>query len=673
MTADPALGFWLRAAEAEGALHEQAVGGTVVLLPHALRETFELPEEITVTADPEVAREDGALLLAQGHPVLDRATERVLDRGDVGRLPLAWPPGPPLSAEALVARLRDHVPVDHGRIDPAGEPPVASYAPVLRIGALVTFHVSLEDRFQERQEVWVDAATGLALPPSLITVLSSAAVSQVLAHRVLPADRAAAAAAAQDQLERRAGERLATLAVQSRGAREAELTRVQDYYRAALASLAKRRAAAPVDRQALLDARADATRAEQERRLAEVEEKFRGSLDTRWYRLHELLVPAATVPVTIRRGPREYPFSFRWLLPLHAVAPVRCPHCEAPAPLVAGKQRLGCTRCSTGSVVASPGRAPATSGSVAAPPVASGQSVLAAPGAPGTPAGPASGVPDVRAQLQGLAAAVAAAQRPPAGQPIPPAPRVAARALAHDPKRLAADGNRLALKFWEDVVGEDRRLARLVVPGSPADVALQVWGPHAPALAVGIPPGALPSELDAGTVPHPGSVLQVTAGQLQVSWRRYPYSLRWDGRRGRPGEVQVAEVVSGHISPGARLSAYDVPPWWRSAAILRALPAPRVVLDPVAAALWRVELPLRGPHLLMRCLAAWWRIQGRLGVPAPADADVAATIARIVAACAGTQVTIDAVTGQYAADRGQVSGLGAELRRLLALTRDRGW
>ena len=60
---DPALDFWLRATEAEGALHEQVSGAAVVLLPAPLSRAFALPDEVTVTADPEVAREDGALLL----------------------------------------------------------------------------------------------------------------------------------------------------------------------------------------------------------------------------------------------------------------------------------------------------------------------------------------------------------------------------------------------------------------------------------------------------------------------------------------------------------------------------------------------------------------------------------------------------------------------------------
>lgn len=653
MTIDPALGFWLRAAEAEGALHEQGDDSAVVLLPAPLREAFELPEEVTVTADPEVAREDGALLLAQGHPVLDRATERVLARGDVGRLPLAWPVGVPPSAEVLVERLRSQVQVDHGRIDVSGELPVAGYAPVLRVGALVTYSLTLDDRFQERQEVWVDAETGLSLPPAVSTALAAAPTSSGLTHLVLPADRAQAAAAAQAELEQRADERLVALSRQSRGTRDSEVARVTDYYRAALDALARRRVSAPADKRALLDARADATRAERERRLAEVEEKFRGTQSIRWYRVHELLVPTARLPVTIRRGSREYPFAFRWLLPLQTVAPFRCPHCAEPAPLVAGKHRLGCVRCA-GHPTAVPGGAPP-----AAAPSATGAAVPVQPSPPSSAASPRETAPRARARPS--------PDRPaPAGVPrLEPVP-------AFDAKRCADDGNRLALKFWDSVVAGDRKLGRLVVPGSPAEAALQVWGSSGPALTVGVPATTRLSELDAATHADPGAALQVTDGWLRSPQRHYPYSLRWEGTYGRPGAVRVAEVVSGQLPGGAKLSGHLVRNWWRESRA-RPLPASRISLDPVAAALWQVELPGRGPYLLLRCLAAWWRISEHVVHVPRGECAIAAALARLVAVCAGTQLSYDAMAVQYSVDPADVRGRSGQLRPLLALDAARGW
>lgn len=670
MTTDASLDFWLRAAESEGALHEWGSDAAVVLLPPALQGVLELPEEVTVTADPEVAREDGALLLASGHPALDRLTERVLDRGDVGRTALAWPSGALPSSEALVARLREQVQVDHGRVDATGELPTAGYAPVLRIAALVSYAVTSDDRFQERQEVWIDADSGLPLAPALIAGLIATPLGGAPDHVVLPVDRGQAASAAQGLLEQRAEERLAVLARQSQGARQAELARVRDYYRAVLDALAKRRATASSDRQPLLDARADATRAERERRLAEVEEKFRGSQSIRWYRVHELLVPTARVPVAIRRGSREYPFTFRWLLPLQTVAPFRCPHCAAAASLVAGKQRLGCVHClSSARPLSVPGPRSADTPALAEP--AAAQPRHREPSVPA----PLAQVPTPRGALpQARAADVPPPAAPPAAGPRrPPRTPPAVPVPPFDARRCADDGNRLALRFWEDVVHDDRKLARLVAADSPAAAALRVWGTFGPALVLGIPAGSRLGELDAATSPDPDAALQTTEGWLRSSLWHYPYALRWEGQRGRPGAIQVAEVVSGRAPSGSRLSGHAVRSWWRDPLRARPLPAPRTALDPVAAALWRVELPARGPHLLLRCLAAWWRTEEAL---APACTDVpacAAALARLVAACAGTQLTYDAVAVQYAADPADVRTVGTRMRPVLALSADRGW
>ena len=50
----------------------------MVLLTPELQRAFALPEEVVVTSDPEAAREDGALLLIPGHPLLDQAVASVL-------------------------------------------------------------------------------------------------------------------------------------------------------------------------------------------------------------------------------------------------------------------------------------------------------------------------------------------------------------------------------------------------------------------------------------------------------------------------------------------------------------------------------------------------------------------------------------------------------------------
>ena len=143
--ANPALGFWLRHVAAAGGLWEPDGDTTYVVLPPQLRDAYRLPEELRVTADPDVAREDGATLLAAGHPVLAEAAERVLSSGDTGYLVLARPPSVPPGRDVLLAEVRDAFPVDHGRIDLSGEPAVVLH-PVIGVGALVTYELSAEDR-----------------------------------------------------------------------------------------------------------------------------------------------------------------------------------------------------------------------------------------------------------------------------------------------------------------------------------------------------------------------------------------------------------------------------------------------------------------------------------------------------------------------------------------------
>ena len=167
---EPALGFWLRYAEREGALVEERNDYAIVVLPDRLQGQSELPEEVTVTSHPDVAREDGAVLLIAGHPAVERAAAAVLAEGDTGSTYLPWPASRPPARSTLEARARELVPIEHARIDAAGEP-IAAYLPLLRVGAMVSYEASLTLRFQEQEEAWVDARTGLELGARLPATL----------------------------------------------------------------------------------------------------------------------------------------------------------------------------------------------------------------------------------------------------------------------------------------------------------------------------------------------------------------------------------------------------------------------------------------------------------------------------------------------------------------------
>ena len=112
-------------------------------------------------------------MLAAGHPVLAEAAERVLASGDTGHLVLARPTSVPPGHDVLLTAARDAFPVDHGRIDLSGEPAVVLH-PVVRVGALVTYELSAEDRFQEEAQRWVDVPSRRELPADLVAQAGAA-------------------------------------------------------------------------------------------------------------------------------------------------------------------------------------------------------------------------------------------------------------------------------------------------------------------------------------------------------------------------------------------------------------------------------------------------------------------------------------------------------------------
>ncbi|MGQ0778923.1 MAG: hypothetical protein ACT4NY_31685 [Pseudonocardiales bacterium] len=344
MTADTALGFWLRWAEREGALHEPDQDATLVVLPTALQETLELPDEVLVTANPEVAREEHGVLLAAGHPALDRATEEVLRHGDVGHDQLATPAAAIPDGGNLLARAREAFPVDHGRIDLTGVP-VRERVPVLRVGALVTYTVGLDERFQERAEAWIEVPGRVSLPAETSTALAQYPRDPQAPAVAAPEGLVTAVAEAHKQITDTATARQEVLTSQADSARIDEVTRTRAYYDEALATLDRRRRTATPDKRGMLNAKLTATRAERARRLAEVEEKFRPTHTIRLFRLHVLWVPALRLPCVVQRGRREFPLTLRWLRPARAFTPMACPNCGALEALVVAKDRLGCRRC----------------------------------------------------------------------------------------------------------------------------------------------------------------------------------------------------------------------------------------------------------------------------------------------------------------------------------------
>ena len=630
--ADAGLRFWLRYVETQGGLTEDRGDSALVVLPPRLQTLLDLPDELLVTGDPDVAREDGATFLAAGHPVLGQAADDVLAKGDVGQVAIPVPAALPPAISGLLARAREQFPVHHGRIDATGAL-TKTVRPVLRVGALVSYTVSTEDHYQERVECFLDAYSRLELPESMSTRLVTLPRA-VADWRVDLGKVAAAIGQAHRIIDARAEKRRTSLSGQAVKAFEMELERAEAYYRDMLATIERRRANAPAERKELLAARAQAVREERARRLAEVREKFQPAHQIRPYRLQVFELAAWRLPVDVRRGDRRYPLTLDWLVSLSRFGDIRCPHCHAVEPLVAGKTRLGCTGC------------------LATPSI---QAVPDTPAPAREPARPAEPMPKHRAVPPITV---------PELLPRPVVPRLS-------PDKIAKMGDKLSGKLWDAVATGDRRSSRTCSPDSPAAAAARLYGCAWAAVAIGISPAETPTAHASRTAPTDPQAPQSTRGLVETTpGRRFPFLLWWRPADGTPlidevlpfdGATDQAQLPHWVLGPG-RAGMFTPP-------------QPRIPLGPVGGQLWRRALPNHGLPIVLRCLAAWWRLPDQAALTAShSPTALAAGLERLIcyrAARPGARYAEAA--SAYRIDEHSVRRAGTDLQLQLQLSRTRLW
>ncbi|MHB1501032.1 MAG: hypothetical protein ACYCYK_07680 [Candidatus Dormibacteria bacterium] len=655
MSDDPALRFWRHYAEREGALTEEDGGRTLMVLPRSMQQRFGLSETVAITADPALAREEGALLLIAGHPLLDAAAGQVLEEGDGGHLWLAWPSAPLPTAASLLGQARDGVGVDHGRIDQAGVP-VPTYAPVLRVGVRATY--SLHDRFHEQEEVWVDALSGLPMAPALgQQVAGLPALEGRPVHPALDPDLTRAVAGAHRRLEERTATRMAALARQVARFRDDEQALAEEYYKTALESIDQRRQGSSSDRQRLLEAQADATRQEWARRRQEIQQKFEPQMELSPVRLHLVWVPAMSVPAVVHRGQRAFPLTLIWWLPTGGFAPVGCPSCGSPAQLVAGRDRLVCRGCQPrpeSVPVPPPSRLPPRGGKQPPAPTA------APPAPPPAPVLRRSsqergGLDPEALSLEWLDEAFEVV-------------RQQAMASAARRRRVIRIGDNLGFSFWQAVVDHDPWPRKRADPDSPLRVAYRLFGAEGPLRALGIPPGVTPDQSSSSTFdPGPG-LLHCTDGLILTRAGEFPFSLHWRIVAGKPVVEEVLPVLG---AVDARIPMNSVSPV-AVRGLFGAAPSPHGELDPVAALLWTSELPRSGLPLVLRCLAAWGRAQ-RSPLPDAPPEHMAAALTAIVGRRAGLNLTRERAAAAYSVDPRQVAALARLLQPLLGLSVKQWW
>ena len=640
MTGGPAVEFLARYAESEGGLAELGADGCLLVLPDHLRKELSLPEELRVTSDPEVAREDGAVLVAAGHPLLSTAARLVLDKGDIGCAQLPGVVALPPAQGVLEAKARDQLVADHGRLDITGAP-TATDLVVLRLAALVSYSISVDERLQEVEEIWVDSSTGHEVPPRLVATLATAALEP---HEDLPLPKAAALAAADGLLAGRVARRVEALEHETSLRLERQLRVVDDYYERVLASLDERRSRAGEHRAELLAAQAEATRAEWSRRRAEVAEELTPSPEARPFRLHVLRVPAYRVPFVVRRGSREYPLDLVYVVATASFLDPGCPSCGAVATLVAGKEKLGCRSClgerehdkpaaagsSTGPTATGTTRGPdgggrpgtglPSGGTAGAGPALQPADAGAPPGSPAQGAGRTAPsreprVPPVTAgQSRGSSGRAGPATLGPAslgrvtlGRANVTSGRVTPKGTRSE-GALQRTGLRVAASFWEATWAGELGRRGNVAEGSPLEALLRLYGSEGPALVVGVEDSdEEPVHIATSTTPA-GDGVAMTDGELEFrTGRRTTFALFW--RQGSSALLELEAFSLDDYGPWLmRRDAYGTALRRRFSERLGPPPPTVGQLAPAPAALLRRAARRLGLAYAARCMAAWWYV-----------------------------------------------------------------
>lgn len=661
--------FLVRYVEAEGALAESIPEGAWLMLPDELSRSLGVPEELGLTEDPEVGREEGFILLTAGDLLLRSTAETVLERGDAGCSYLGWPSGLPPTPAAMERQARDEIQPDHGRVDVTGAPD-AMHLLVLRVGALITYSISIDEQVQEVEEAWVLAESGKPVPPPLKARLrcvatepgSPPAVTRWAGDGVGAADL---------QLRARAERRCTELARQTSARLASQLAAVDDYYKRVLESVEERSARAAQDRLPLLAAQAAATRAEWNRRRAEVADDLTPTFEMRPFRMHLLAVPAYRINGAVRRGLRAYPLALTFVPLTSTFLPPGCPACGAEGQLVAGKDQLGCRRCLGSPAVPdgpSAGSTPVVSIAAGSTPDVSGPA--RAPGAQHG-AAPGAGSKHRTAAGRGPRPAGRGAAMRPSGRATPKG--------STSQSTLTQTGSRIVASFWQSVLSGERIRRRDVLASSPIAALIRLYGCRGPALVVGLRGDERPIHVHTSTFPGTDRRMW-TAGELRTTaGRDVPFAVCWcSGTRTSLIELEAFPLadVGGFVTRSDELGkAYRR----RFEVYLRPPPPPDEHLGASASALLDQAGRFAGLAYAARCLAAWWYLYGEpedptvLRVAEEPPVSTAAAVEAVVAKRLGWRVTTNSLAERYGCGLGD---LRVEVRRVQDAVRqcpDTGW
>ena len=145
------------------------------------------------------------------------------------------------------------------------------------------------------------------------------------------------------------------------------------------------------------------------------------------------------------------------------------------------------------------------------------------------------------------------------------------------PAKLDKLGDKLTRKAWDAVVRNDRRLARICAPDSPAAAAIRLYGPSGAAWAVGLPPTEDLVAVAARTTTASSGVRHASSGYVDIAaGHRFPFLLRWQAA-GSAGQIDEILPYDWPFE-SAHLRRWVQGP---GRAGVHAPPQPRVPLGPV--------------------------------------------------------------------------------------------
>ena len=673
VSVDPGMRFWLRYVVARGGLAEADGEAHLAVLPEVVRQESGFDELVHVTGDPDIARDGTAVLLGPGHPALTAAADHVLAVGDVGLLALDDTRPRPPDAETLLERARDQFPVDHGRIFATGSP-VPAFRVVLRIGALVAYTLSADEHYQEQVEYWIDVESRIPL--------SSAGAQRLAAAQPLPPARSdpalvpgyvqAVLATAREVIDEAALRRRAELSVTARRACAEEMGRAEDYYGAQLATLRQRAESVAEGKKATYDARIEATAAERERRLAEIGEKYAPAHDVRPFRAHLVRVPAVRLPAEVRRGERRHELHLDYLTAAGEYAGLRCPACSSTAPLILAKTGFGCAHCLKRPAAPEPAAASADTKAVPTQRAATEPATHPAQAAPTaerpakTPGASTAARATTASPTPHVKTSARAERAPRAGTSASPK---APRRDGHEARRASGsvDPRQVTFELWQAVANGDRRAAEnLCDPHSPAATAIRLYGPSGLLVCLELAPGDRPTGAS-GEPYGEWRGRRALTGTLETEASRQEFMLTWADEE----PLRVAELMP--FAAIYRIGLLGLT--GRRPRSQRALPKPRIPLDPTAEQLWAVMLPSHDLQLTLRALCALWRLADLEAYLARHDPPVlAAALDRLIRYWSQTAgATYAEAAARYGVAESDIRAAGAALHKELKLTRERPW